>query len=98
MIRVLLPVHLRDLANTGAEVTLDVPEPVSVNSILTTLEQDYPVLRGTIREHSTLQRRPFLRFFANGEDVSLMPVDDVLPREIATGKEPFMIVGAIAGG
>ncbi len=98
MIRVTLPAHLRTLAHTGPEVQLEVSNPVTQRSILDALEAQYPMLRGTIRDHVTYQRRPFLRFFACAEDFSLASPDAPLPPEIASGAEPFMIVGAIAGG
>ena len=98
MIRVTLPLHLRTLANVSGEVTLDVAPPISQRSILDALEAQYPMLRGTIRDHDTLERRPFLRFFVCNEDASHGSPDAVLPETIATGAEPFMIVGAISGG
>jgi sulfur-carrier protein len=98
MIRVVLPHHLRTLARVGDEVTIEPAGTPSVRSVLDALEASYPMLRGTIREHSTLKRRPMVRFFACGEDVSLAPPEDVLPGDIVTGKEPLFIVGAIAGG
>ena len=98
MIRVVIPYHLRNLAKSGAEVTLAVEGAVSVSSILDALETQYPMLRGTIRDHVNMKRRPFLRFFACGEDVSLEPMDKQLPDAIAQGNEPFMVVGAVAGG
>ncbi|MCO5297279.1 MAG: MoaD/ThiS family protein [Fimbriimonadaceae bacterium] len=98
MVRVVLPHHLRNLARVGAEVSVDVAGPVSVASILDALERDYPNLRGTIRDHGTLKRRPFLRFFACGEDWSMEPPETELPEAIATGEEPFLVIGAIAGG
>ena len=98
MIRVTLPYHLRTLAGTGAEVTVDVDGPVTRASVLDALEATYPMLRGTIRDHDTKERRPFLRFFVCGEDVSLASPEDPLPDEIASGREPFMVIGAIAGG
>ena len=98
MIRVLLPQHLRTLAHVGSEVTLEVAAPVTLNSVLDTLEARYPMLRGTIRDHVTLQRRPFLRFFACEEDLSHNPPTDLLPEAVASGKEPLVILGAIAGG
>ena len=99
MIRVELPRHLCQLANiTGHEISLDVPAPVTVNSTLDALESRYPQLRGTIRDHVTLERRPFLRFFACQEDLSHEPPDAPLPEAVSSGKEPFMIIGAIAGG
>ena len=98
MIRVLLPQHLRTLARVEGEVQLEVPGPVTLGSVLDALEARYPVLRGTVRDHGTLRRRPFVRFFACKEDLSLEPPETKLPEEIAAGKEPFLIVGAIAGG
>lgn len=98
MIRVMLPAHLRTLASVGDEVTLAVAGPVTKGAILDALEDRYPMLRGTIRDHVTKQRRPFLRFFACAEDVSHDSADTPLPEEIAKGKEPFMVVGALAGG
>jgi len=97
-IRVVIPHHLRNLAGTGAEVTLEVPEPVTQRSVLDALEAQYPVLRGTIRDHATQERRPFLRFFACKEDLSHEPPDAPLPDEVTLGVEPYMIIGAIAGG
>jgi molybdopterin synthase sulfur carrier subunit len=98
MIRVELPQHLRTLARVSGEVTVEVTGPVTQRSILDALEASYPVLRGTIRDHVTQQRRAFLRFFACGEDWSHESPDTPLPEEISSGKEPFLIVGAIAGG
>ena len=98
MIQVVLPAHLRTLARVGGEVSIEVEEPVTVRKVLDALELRYPVLRGTIRDHVTLQRRPFLRFLASQEDLSLEPVDTPLPESVASGKEPLMIIGAIAGG
>ncbi len=98
MIRVVLPYHLRTLARVGNEVQVEVKGPVTVRALLESLEAQYPVLRGTIREHETLQRRNFIRFFACKEDISLEPPETRLPDEIAKGAEPFMIVGAMAGG
>ena len=98
MIRVILPFHLRNLAGVDAEVTLDVPPPVTQGSVLDALEARYPMLRGTIRDHITQQRRPLLRFFACEEDLSLEPPDSPLPEAVASGKEPFFVVGAVAGG
>ena len=98
MIRIILPYHLRTLAQVGAEVTLDVAAPVTARSILDALEARYPMLRGTIRDHVTKERRPLLRFFACEEDVSHESVDTPLPAAIASGAEPFFIIGAIAGG
>lgn len=98
MIRVMLPQHLRTLAHVGAEVQLEVGGPVTLGSVLDALESRYPMLRGTIRDHVTQQRRPFLRFFACEEDLSLEPPDTPLPSAVASGKEPFIVIGAIAGG
>jgi molybdopterin synthase sulfur carrier subunit len=98
MIRLLLPAHLRTLAHVAGEVTLDVEGPATQRSVLDALEASYPVLRGTIRDHVTQQRRPFLRFFACEEDVSHELPDAPLPDAIATGDEPFLVVGAMAGG
>jgi sulfur-carrier protein len=99
MIRVVLPHHLRTLANViDSEVKLDVEGPATLRAVLDALEDRYPVLRGTIRDHVTLNRRPFLRFFACEQDLSHEPPDDLLPEEVASGAEPFLVVGAIAGG
>jgi len=98
MIRVVLPGHLRTLARAGSEVQLDIVGPVTQRSVLDALEAQYPMLRGTIRDHVTHERRPFLRFFACEEDYSLEPPDTPLPDAIASGKEPLLIIGAIAGG
>jgi sulfur-carrier protein len=98
MIRVTLPAHLRKLAQVDGEVKLDVDAPVTQRSVLDALEARYPMLRGTIRDHVTQRRRAFVRFFACGEDLSHEPPDTPLPEVVATGTEPFMIVGAIAGG
>ena len=98
MIRVVLPYHLRRLANTGREVELEIEGPVTQGSILDALEARYPVLRGTIRDHVTQQRRAFIRFFACGQDVSHEPPDAPLPDAVVTGAEPFWVVGAMAGG
>jgi sulfur-carrier protein len=98
MIRVVLPYHLRTLANVGAEVTLDLQGPVTQRSVLDALEARYPMLCGTIRDQVTQQRRPFLRFFACEEDLSLESPDAPLPHAVASGAEPFFVVGAIAGG
>ena len=98
MIRVLLPAHLRTLARVDDEVTLRVDGPVTQRAILDALEATYPVLRGTIRDHVTQQRRPFLRFFACEEDVSHDPPDAPLAQAVARGIEPFLVVGAMAGG
>jgi sulfur-carrier protein len=98
MIRVILPYHLRNLAHVEADVLLDVAAPVTLRAVLDALEVRYPMLRGTIREYETGKRRPFLRFFASGEDWSLESPDKVLPEALASGKEPLLILGAIAGG
>jgi molybdopterin synthase sulfur carrier subunit len=98
MIRVLLPAHLRTLARVDNEVTLDVAGEPTVRAVLDELEACYPVLRGTIRDHVTRQRRPFLRFFACEEDLSHEPAEAPLPAAVAAGVEPFLIVGAMAGG
>src|SRR5437868_5064175 len=98
MVRVELPQHLRTLARVGVEVSVQVAAPVTIASILDALERDYPVLRGTIRDHVTRQRRPFLRFFACEEDWSHEPADRPLPPPIVDGKEPFLVVGAVSGG
>ena len=98
MIRVVLPQHLRTLARVGGEVEIDVQDPVTVCSVLDALESSYPVLRGTIRDHATKERRPFLRFFVCAEDWSHEAPDTPLPKEVSSGKEPFLIIGAIAGG
>lgn len=98
MIRVTLPFHLRTLARVEAEVQLEVGGEATLRSALDALEARYPMLRGTIRDHVTQERRPFLRFFACGEDYSHASPDLALPEEVVLGKEPLMIVGAIAGG
>ena len=98
MIRVFLPAHLRSLAKTEDEVQLEVPAPVTRAAILDALETQYPVLRGTIRDHVTAKRRDFIRFFACQEDLSHEPADAPVPPAVAAGSEPFLIIGAIAGG
>lgn len=98
MIRVVLPQHLRQLSRVDGEVRLAVPDPVTLGSALDTLETVFPMLRGTIREHVTLKRRPFIRFFACKEDLSLAPPDTALPPAVLNGSEPLLIVGAMAGG
>jgi hypothetical protein len=98
MIRVVLPFHLRNLARVDGAVQLEVAAPVTVRAVLDALEARYPVLRGTIRDHDTMKRRPFVRFFACKEDWSLEPPDTPLPETVVGGAEPFLIVGAIAGG
>ena len=98
MIRVVLPHHLRTLARVAKEVELAVEGPATLGSVLDVLEAQYPMLRGTIRDHFTQQRRPFIRFFAGGRDLSQEPADTLLSDAVATGAEPFMVVGAMAGG
>ena len=99
MVRVIIPYHLRRLAEINGEVQLEeVAEPVSIASVLDALEARYPMLRGTIRDHITGQRRAFLRYYACEQDLSLEPTDAPLPEAVAQGKEPFLVVGAIAGG
>jgi molybdopterin synthase sulfur carrier subunit len=98
MIRIILPTHLRNLAHISSEVTLDVAAPVTQRSVLDALEAQYPMLRGAIRDHVTLQRRAFLRFFACEEDLTHEPPDSPLPEAVVSGKEPFIVIGAIAGG
>jgi sulfur-carrier protein len=97
-VRVQIPYHLRNLARIDGDVTLDVASPVTLRSVLDALEARYPMLCGTIRDHDTLKRRPFLRFFACEEDLSLQSPDDPLPEAVVNGKEPLLIIGAIAGG
>jgi len=98
MIRVILPYHLRNLAGVGPELKLSVAGDVTVDSVLDALELSYPMLKGTIRDHTTKNRRPFLRFFACGEDLSLDPPDTLLAPKIVSGEEPFLVIGSIAGG
>lgn len=98
MIRVELPANLRTLANVGRQVELDVDAPITQRSVLDALEAAYPMLRGTIRDQVTKRRRPMLRFFACEEDLSDEPLDAPLPAEVAAGREPYLVVGAIAGG
>jgi molybdopterin synthase sulfur carrier subunit len=98
MIRVVLPAHLRTLARVDSEVTLDIASPVTQRAILDALEARYPMLQGTIRDHGTLKRRAFVRFFACEQDLSHESPDAPLPDAVATGAEPFLIVGAMAGG
>ena len=98
MIRVVLPFHLRNLARVDGEVELEVGPPVTICAVLDALESRYPVLQGTIRDHGTLKRRPFIRFFACKEDLSLEPAETQLPAEVVSGSEPFLIIGAMAGG
>lgn len=98
MIRVVLPFHLRNLAKEGKEVRLHIEGPITQRSILDALEVKYPMLRGTIRDHVTQERRAFIRFFADGQDLSHVSPDAPLPEAVATGTEPFRIIGAMAGG
>ena len=98
MIRVVLPQHLRNLARVNGEVQLEVANPVTLGAALSALEARYPVLCGTIRDHDTFQRRPFIRFFACKEDLSLEPPETILPDAVANGEEPLLIIGAMAGG
>jgi len=98
LIRIILPQHLRTLAHVGSEVGLELDGPATLRSVLDALEARYPMLRGTIRDQVTQQRRPFLRFFACEEDLSHEPPDTPLPDAVASGKEPFIVIGAIAGG
>jgi sulfur-carrier protein len=96
--RVVMPFHLRKLAGVEGEIDLEVPAPATVHAVLDALETKFPVLKGTVRDHATLKRRPFIRFFACKEDLSLGPADTPLPEEVVSGKEPFLIIGAMAGG
>ncbi|HJQ46856.1 MAG TPA: MoaD/ThiS family protein [Amycolatopsis sp.] len=98
MIRVVLPTHLRNLARIEGEVTLELDGPVTQGAMLDALESRYPMLRGAIRDHTTLRRRPFVRFFACEEDLSHEPPDTPLPEAVVLGREPFLVVGAMAGG
>ena len=98
MIRVVLPFHLRNLARVNGEVQLEVANPITLGAVLDAIEARFPVLRGTLRDHVTLKRRPFVRFFACKEDFSLEPPDTRLPAEVVNGNEPFLIIGAMAGG
>jgi sulfur-carrier protein len=98
MIRVVLPPHLRGLAKISGEIKLEIAGAVTLRSVLDALEANYPMLQGTVRDHVTQQRRPFLRFFACEEDLSHQPPDAPLPDEVVSGKEPLLIIGAIAGG
>ena len=102
MIRVILPYHLRNLARVGSEVKIDVlqksNEPITLGSVLDAIETNYPMLRGTIRDHTTLKRRDFLRYFACENDLSHEPLDTPLPDKVTSGKEAFIVLGAIAGG
>ncbi len=98
MIRVEIPAHLRTLAHIEGEVRLEVAAPVTQRTLLDALEAKYPMLRGTIRDHETQKRRPYLRFFACQEDLSFESPDAPLPEAVASGKEPFLVIGAVAGG
>ena len=98
MIRVVIPHHLRTLAHVEGEVRLEMDGPVTLAAVLDAIETSYPMLRGTIRDHGTLRRRPFLRFFACEEDLSHQPPDATLPDAVVSGEEPLLIIGAIAGG
>jgi hypothetical protein len=98
VIRVALPHHLRNLARVGPEVTVEVDGLTTIGSILDAVEASYPMLKGTVRDHVTKKRRPFIRYFACGQDFSFAPVDSPLPQAVSAGEEPFMVVGAIAGG
>ena len=98
MIKVVLPQHLRTLADVGSEIEVDVAGPVTQRAVLDALEASYPVLRGTIRDHVTLRRRPFVRFFACEQDLSHDPPDTPLPEAVVNGAEPFLVIGAMAGG
>jgi hypothetical protein len=98
MIRVVLPYHLRNLARVNGDVVLEVPAPVTIRAVVDALELRYPVLQGTIRDHGTLKRRPFVRYFACKEDLSLESPETPLPEAVTNGTEPFLIVGAMAGG
>ena len=98
MIRVILPAHLRNLARAEREVAVEIDGPATLCSVLDALEAAYPTLRGTIRDHGTRQRRPLVRFYACQQDLSHEPPDAPLPEEVATGKEPFLVIGAMAGG
>ncbi len=98
MIRVVLPHHLRTLARVGDEVQLEVGDPITIGAVLEALEAKYPPLRGTMRDHGTLKRRPFVRFFACEQDLSQASADTLLPAAITSGAEPFFVVGAMAGG
>jgi sulfur-carrier protein len=98
MIRVMIPTHLSRLANTGREIELALDGTPTINAVLDALEAQYPMLRGTLRDHSTKQRRPFIRFFAMGQDLSHEPTDAPLPDEVIQGTQPLLIIGAMAGG
>jgi molybdopterin synthase sulfur carrier subunit len=98
MIRVQLPFHLRNLAGVNGEVQLEIAPPVTIGAVLDAIESRFPTLRGTIRDHGTLKRRPFIRYFACKEDLSLEPVETPLPEAVLKGDEPFLVIGAMAGG
>jgi hypothetical protein len=98
MIRVVLPHHLRTLAHVGTEVQLEVDGTATIRAVLDALEERYPMLRGTIRDQMTMERRPFLRFFASAEDLSHHSPDEALPEAVVSGREPLVVLGAIAGG
>ena len=98
MIRVVLPFHLRNLARVSGEVQFELAAPVTIRAVLDAVEEKFPALRGTIRDHGTLKRRPFVRYFACKEDLSAEPPETPLPDEVVNGSEPFLIVGAMAGG
>ena len=98
MIRVVLPMQLCNLAKIEREAVLEVKSPATLSSVMDALEASFPMLRGTIRDHVTLQRRPFIRYFACGEDLSLEPITNPLPEQVASGEEPLRVVGAMAGG
>ena len=98
MIRVILPFHLRTLANAGKEIELEIPAPITQRAVIDAIEAQYPMLRGTIRDPNTLQRRSLVRFFACKQDLSHASPDDPLPEAVATGAEPYMVIGAMAGG
>jgi hypothetical protein len=98
MIRVVLPFQLRKLAQVDGEVQVDVKNPITLGAVLCALESSYPMLRGTIRDHATMKRRPFVRYFACKEDLSFEPPETKLPDAVASGEEPFLVVGAMAGG
>lgn len=98
MIRVVLPHHLRTMARVGAEVEVDVGPSATPRTVIDAVEAAYPMLKGTIRDHATKERRAYLRYFACGRDISFAPLDEALPAEVASGEAPFMVIGAIAGG
>jgi len=98
MIRVVLPFHLRNLAKVGAEIAIEVKGDVTIGSVVDAIELRFPMLAGTIRDHATKKRRAFLRFYACSEDYSLVALDTKLPEKVVTGEEPFLVIGAVAGG